>query len=566
MSILDAPLARLDGTPGTLRDLTGGQPALLVNVASKCGLTPQYSTLEQLQETYADRGFTVVGLPCNQFGGQEPGSSEEIAEFCSATYGVSFPMIEKVEVNGDDRHEIYQRARRDARTRRARPATCSGTSRSSSSTATARWWPASTRPWSRRTRRSSAASSRSSTEVDLSALLAEHPVVDGHNDLLWTAREETALRLGRPRRRRRPAPRPTPTCRGCAAGGVGAQFWSVYVPTRLTGDHAVSATLEQVDAAYALTARYADRLAPARTADDVEAAWADGRIASLMGAEGGHSINCSLGTLRQLHALGVQYLTLTHNANTPWADSATDRPVAGGLTAFGREVVREMNRIGMMVDLSHVSADTMRDALAVAEVPAIFSHSSARAVTDSPRNAPDDVLESLRDQGGVCMVTFVPKFVNQACADWHRGAVEAAAAEGIAEADNARFSPFYAAYRAARPEPVADLSDVVAHCEHVREVAGIDHVGPGRRLRRRRGAAHRARGRHGLPGTALRAGRPRLVRRRPRPAHLPQRAAGDAVRRGGGPGDPAAPGAEPGPDRGPRPPREVRQTTAQGIG
>jgi membrane dipeptidase len=198
-----------------------------------------------------------------------------------------------------------------------------------------------------------------------------------------------------------------------------------------------------------------------------------------MGAEGGHSINSSLGTLRQLHALGVGYLTLTHNANTPWADSATDRPVAGGLTAFGREVVREMNRIGMMVDLSHVSADTMRDALAVAEVPAIFSHSSARAVTDSPRNAPDDVLETLRDGGGVCMVTFVPKFVNQACADWHRGAVEAAATEGIAEADNARFSPWYAAYRAAHPEPVADLADVVAHCEHVREVAGIDHVGLG---------------------------------------------------------------------------------------
>lgn len=314
--------------------------------------------------------------------------------------------------------------------------------------------------------------------MDLPALLARHPVVDGHNDLLWTAREEAgydweALDVGA-------GGTPTHTdLPRLAAGGVGAQFWSVYVPTRLTGDHAVSATLEQVDAAYTLTDRYADRLVLARTADDVEAAWAGGRIASLMGAEGGHSIDCSLGTLRRLHALGVQYLTLTHNANTPWADSATDRPVAGGLTAFGREVVREMNRIGMMVDLSHVSADTMRDALAVAEVPAIFSHSSARAVTDSPRNAPDDVLESLRDQGGVCMVTFVPKFVNQACADWHRGAVEAAAAEGIAEADNARFSPFYSAYRAAHPEPVADLADVVAHCEHVREVAGIDHVGLG---------------------------------------------------------------------------------------
>ena len=174
---------------------------------------------------------------------------------------------------------------------------------------------------------------------------------------------------------------------------MGAQFWSVYVPTRLTGDDAVSATLEQVDAARLLTRTYADQLAWATTADEVEQAWATGRMASLVGAEGGHSINCSLGTLRQLHELGVRYLTLTHNANTPWADSATDRPVAGGLTAFGREVVREMNRIGMMVDLSHVSADTMRDALEVSEAPVIFSHSSARAVTDSPRNVPDDVLE-----------------------------------------------------------------------------------------------------------------------------------------------------------------------------
>ncbi|WP_457205951.1 dipeptidase [Nocardioides sp. P5_C9_2] len=314
--------------------------------------------------------------------------------------------------------------------------------------------------------------------MDVTALLADHPVVDGHNDLLWTARELAAYDWDRLDVGLRGTATHTDLPR-MRDGGVGAQFWSVYVPTRLTGDHAVSATLEQVDAAHALTERYADRLVLARTADDVEAAWASGRIASLMGAEGGHSIDCSLGTLRRLHALGVQYLTLTHNANTPWADSATDRPVAGGLTAFGREVVREMNRIGMMVDLSHVSADTMRDALAVAEVPAIFSHSSARAVTDSPRNAPDDVLESLRDQGGVCMVTFVPKFVNQACADWHRSAVEAAAAEGISEADNARFSPWYAAHRAAHPEPVADLSDVVAHCEHVREVAGIDHVGLG---------------------------------------------------------------------------------------
>jgi membrane dipeptidase len=202
-------------------------------------------------------------------------------------------------------------------------------------------------------------------------------------------------------------------------------------------------------------------------------------MASLTGAEGGHSINSSLGTLRALHELGVSYLTLTHNANTPWADSATDRPVAGGLTAFGREVVREMNRIGMMVDLSHVSADTMRAALAVAEAPVIFSHSSARAVTDSPRNAPDDVLEAMARGNGVCMVTFVPKFVNAACADWHREMVAAAAAEGVLESDGTRFGAFEDAWVVDHPQPPATLADVVAHCEHVREVAGIEHIGLG---------------------------------------------------------------------------------------
>lgn len=319
--------------------------------------------------------------------------------------------------------------------------------------------------------------------MDVSALLAAHPVIDGHNDLLWTARAATAYALlERVGSRLDVGVGGTPTHTDLPrmrAGGMGAQFWSVYVPTRLTGDDAVSATLEQVDAARLLTDTYADQLAWATTADEVEQAWASGRMASLMGAEGGHSINCSLGTLRQLHALGVRYLTLTHNANTPWADSATDRPVAGGLTEFGREVVREMNRLGMMVDLSHVSADTMRDALAVSEAPVVFSHSSARAVTDSPRNAPDDVLEATARGGGVCMVTFVPKFVNAACADWHRELVAAAAADGAPESDGERFGAFQDAWVRDHPQPRASLADVVAHVEHVRDVAGIDHVGLG---------------------------------------------------------------------------------------
>lgn len=303
-------------------------------------------------------------------------------------------------------------------------------------------------------------------------------MLDGHNDLLWEAREQVGYDFERldigagtttthtdlPRLRR---------------GGVGAQFWSVFVPASLSGDDALSATLEQVDAGHQMVARYAAELAFARTADEVEAAWATGRIASLLGAEGGHSINCSLATLRMLHVLGVRYLTLTHNSNVPWADSATDEPVVGGLSRFGVEVVREMNRIGMLVDLSHVSADTMRDALRASEVPVVFSHSSARAVCDSPRNAPDDVLESLRDNGGVCMVTFVPKFVNPEAAAWHGQAVAAAESQGIRQADAAAFSAFYRDYRARNPEPTASLDDVVRHCEHIREVAGVDHVGVG---------------------------------------------------------------------------------------
>ncbi|MCW2737110.1 dipeptidase [Nocardioides sp.] len=316
------------------------------------------------------------------------------------------------------------------------------------------------------------------SRTDIADLLAAHPVVDGHNDLLWTARVATAYDFTRLDVGAGGTPTHTDLPR-MRAGGMGAQFWSVYVPCRLTGDDAVSATLEQVDAARHLTRTYADQLAWATTADEVEAAWASGRMASLMGAEGGHSINSSLGTLRQLHALGVQYLTLTHNANTPWADSATDRPAAGGLTAFGREVVREMNRIGMMVDLSHVSADTMRAALEVAEAPVVFSHSSARAVTDSPRNVPDDVLEQMARGNGVCMVTFVPKFVNAACADWHREMVAAAAADGIPEADGLRFGAFEEKWVVDHPQPPATLADVVAHCEHVREVAGIEHIGLG---------------------------------------------------------------------------------------
>ncbi len=226
------------------------------------------------------------------------------------------------------------------------------------------------------------------------ALLREFPVVDGHNDLPWALRKKAgydldALDIAAPQNAQLHTDLPR-----LREGGVGAQYWSVFVPAEQPAP--VAATLEQIDCVQQLLARYPADLAPALTAADMEAARRDGRIASLMGAEGGHSIANSLGALRGLYALGVRYMTLTHNSNVDWADSATDEPKAGGLTAFGREVVREMNRLGMLVDLSHVAATTMRDALDATSAPVVFSHSSARAVCDHPRNIPDDVLELSR--------------------------------------------------------------------------------------------------------------------------------------------------------------------------
>ncbi|HET9021311.1 MAG TPA: dipeptidase [Ornithinibacter sp.] len=316
------------------------------------------------------------------------------------------------------------------------------------------------------------------TLARIRSLLAEQPVVDGHNDLPWEARERVGydwdrLDIARPGQ---PTHTDIPRLR---EGGVGAQFWSVFVPADLQGDAAVAATLEQVDAVHAMTTRYAGDLALATTVADVRRARAEGRIASLMGAEGGHSIDCSLGTLRMLFALGVRYLTLTHNDNVPWADSATDEPALGGLSPFGREVVGEMNRLGMLVDLSHVSADTMRDALDASEAPVLFSHSSARAVCDHPRNVPDDVLERLPANGGVCMVTFVPAFVSPAVREWGLAARDAAVLAGVDVDDDEAFAQFSTEHARAHRKPTATLDDVVAHCEHVREVAGVDHVGLG---------------------------------------------------------------------------------------
>ncbi len=318
----------------------------------------------------------------------------------------------------------------------------------------------------------------SDTPARIRDLLTEHPVVDGHNDLPWEARERAGYDWGRLDISHPGCPTHTDLPR-LRAGGVGAQFWSVFVPATLQGEAAVTATLEQVDAVHAMTARFAGDLALATTRADVERAWSHGQIASLIGAEGGHSIDSSLGVLRMLHALGVRYLTLTHNDNVPWADSATDEPVLGGLSPFGREVVREMNRLGMLVDLSHVSADTMHDALDVAQAPVLFSHSSARAVCDHPRNVPDDVLDRLADNGGACLVTFVPKFVSPAVREWDLDTRDAAERAGVDARDDTAYDAFVVTRSRRHPAPRATIDDVVAHCEHVREVAGRDHVGLG---------------------------------------------------------------------------------------
>jgi membrane dipeptidase len=303
-------------------------------------------------------------------------------------------------------------------------------------------------------------------------------VIDGHNDLPWAMRKLCEYDMDKVDLSRGVPALQTDIPR-LRAGGVTGQFWSAYVPSTMSGAEAVSATLEQIDFVHRMVERFPSTFGLALTADDVERVRASGRIASLIGMEGGHSIDESLGVLRMMFDLGARYMTLTHNDNIPWADSATDTPVLGGLSAFGEDVVREMNRLGMLVDLSHVSADVMRDALRVSSSPVIFSHSSARAVCDVVRNVPDDVLGTLAINGGVCMVTFVPDFVAVPCAHWFQESQRMCAEQG---GDNRRFAglgPFIREREKTDPMPEATIVDVVRHVNHVRNVAGIEHVGIG---------------------------------------------------------------------------------------
>jgi membrane dipeptidase len=324
-------------------------------------------------------------------------------------------------------------------------------------------------------------------------VLLQTPLIDGHNDLPWEIRDryksdlaqidlssdthhlpvgegQAALMTDIPRLR---------------AGMVGAQFWSVWIPVDAQGFQAVQMTLEQIDLVKRMTARYPNDFAMAYSAADIRRIHKSRRIASLIGIEGGHQINNSLAVLRQMYAAGARYMTLTHTSNTSWADSATDAPAHGGLTAFGVEVVREMNRLGMLVDLSHVSPETMKAALAASQAPVIFSHSSARALVDHPRNVPDDVLRALAVNGGVVMANFAPIYVSAARARWQadRAAEQTRfnsppyAGLYVGQPDRAKAA--LAEWDAQHPRPVTTLAQVADHIEYLRKVAGVDHIGIG---------------------------------------------------------------------------------------
>jgi membrane dipeptidase len=310
-------------------------------------------------------------------------------------------------------------------------------------------------------------------------LLRSTPLVDGHNDLPWTIREnkEAPRDVARYDLRGR-VPGQTDLAR-LRSGLLGAQFWSVYIPGEIRDSGYARVQLEQIDIARRLIAAYPERFAPALVADDIKREFKRGRIASFLGMEGGHAIENSLGALRVYHALGVRYMTLTHNVTLDWADAALDSARHGGLTEFGREVVREMNRLGMLVDLSHVSPATMSDALDVAETPVIFSHSSARALVDHKRNVPDSILARLPKNGGVVMVTFVPAFVSQEVADWEARADSVSRELGMTVSDTVERARQLAEWSQGHPRPQATLAQVADHIDHVRKVAGMDHVGIG---------------------------------------------------------------------------------------
>ncbi|MBI1810149.1 MAG: membrane dipeptidase [Gemmatimonadetes bacterium] len=312
------------------------------------------------------------------------------------------------------------------------------------------------------------------------ALLATTPLVDGHNDLPWAIRENPkAPRDVDAYDLRKTTPHQTDLAR-MKAGHLGGQFWSIYIPGEVKDSGYARIQLEQFDIARRIIAKYPERLVTAGTAAEVRAAFKKGKVGSMLGLEGGHAIENSLGALRIYYDLGARYMTLTHNVTLDWADAALDSAKHGGLTPFGKEVVREMNRLGMLVDLSHVSPGTMSNALDVTEAPVIFSHSSARALVDHKRNVPDSILKRLPKNGGVVMVTFVPGFDSPKIFAWsqQRGAFAAAIRQRLG-ADSAAIRRELSAWEAAHPAPHATIADVADHIDYIRKVAGPDHVGIG---------------------------------------------------------------------------------------
>ena len=314
-------------------------------------------------------------------------------------------------------------------------------------------------------------------------LLERTPVIDGHNDLPWEIRDNYGAAVEKvdlsKDSDRLPFPLQTDIAR-LRKGHVGGQFWSVWIPATATGPRAVEMTIEEIDIVRRLVARYPDSLALASTAADVRRIQKAGRIASLIGVEGGHQIDGRLSVLRQFRALGVAYMTLTHGRSLDWADSSTDAPRAGGLSDFGRQVVKEMNRIGMIVDVSHVADTTMAAVLDVSTAPVIASHSSARAIADAPRNIPDELLKRIGEKGGVVMANFYPSFVSPAWRAWDNARTAAGKAAGVAtNVYGARAPAPLVGWERTHPEPAVTVADVANHIEHIAKVAGYGAVGLG---------------------------------------------------------------------------------------
>lgn len=311
------------------------------------------------------------------------------------------------------------------------------------------------------------------------AIHARYPLIDGHNDYPGRLRRVSDGDFTKYDARLRSTEGQTDIPR-IREGGMGGQFWSVYVSANLPGSEAVEQTLRQMELVQRMVETYPDTFEMAYTADDVERAFKAGKVASLMGMEGGHSINSSLETLRAMYRAGARYMTLTHSKNTPWADSATDTPEHGGLTEFGEQVVLEMNRLGMLVDLSHVSPDTMRDALRVSRAPVIYSHSGVGGVCNHVRNCPDDVLPLVKKNGGVIMVVIFGPYTSQAVKD-HAETRQRAQDDARTKfaTDDAKVQQAMADWDKAHPAPQATLSQVADHIDHIKRTIGVDHIGIG---------------------------------------------------------------------------------------